>query len=84
MTERDNLLLRVTEDLAKREISEHIGRWCEVTLKRTGETIKVVRTGYGSMERPQTDPHDIWIGDERVGSFKNLREVAEWICGRGV
>ena len=82
MTRKDVRVNKTVQALAKKEIAEHLGRWCEVTLKRTGETVKVVRTGYGPMERPEWDKHEIKIDGEVVESFDNLREVAKWLCER--
>lgn len=70
-----------TSELRKREM-KNLGRWCEVTLKRTGEKILVVRTGYGPMERPEGDPHEISINDETIARFDTLHGVAAWMCSR--
>lgn len=49
--------LRITYELAEREIREHFGRGCEITMKKTGEKFVILRTGYGPMESPHSDPH---------------------------
>ena len=80
---KNNYSIRKTvNELAKREI-RNCGRWCEVTLKRTGETILISRTGYGPMECPENDSHEIFIGEEVVAKFDDLYGVAEWFCERG-
>lgn len=74
--------LKIVNAIAEKEINEHLGRWCELTLKATGEKLKIVRTGYGPMEYPERDKHEIYINDKLVGKFNDLYEVAKWICNR--
>lgn len=71
----------VESELARRQIHDHLGRWCEITMK-SGEVLKIVRTGYGPMEYPERDTQEIRIGNETVEKCDNLWEVAEWICDR--
>lgn len=61
---------RIYNEVARREISEHLGRSCTLNMKN-GDVLKVVRTGYGAMERPEWDNHEIYKGDELVckGSY---------------
>ena len=71
-----------TEDaLAKIEVANG-GRWCEVVLKETGETVRVVRTGYGPMEHPDGDSHEVYINGVKVATFRTLYGVALWMCER--
>ena len=79
---RNQIIDKTAIELAKREISEHLGRWCEVKLKKTGELVKVIRTGYGPMERPERDSHRVEINGEVIGKFNDLYEVAKWMCER--
>lgn len=74
-------ITKVESALAKKEI-RNCGRWCEVTLNKTGETVKIVRTGYGAMERPEGDSHEVLLNGELVKEFNNLTEVAMWIICR--
>jgi hypothetical protein len=73
----------VEEALARREIA-NCGRWCEVTIKKTGDVIRIIRLGYGPMEQPEWDAHKLVInGSELYGTeFSNLGQVAAWICER--
>ena len=71
---------KVVDALAKRMVS-NCGRWCEITMKRTGEVITIVRTGYGPMERPESDTQEVHVGNEVI-PFKDLYDVATWICER--
>ena len=72
---------KTEEALARREISNG-GRWCEVVLKATGETVRVVRTGFGPMERPYGDGHEVHINGEKIAAFNSLYGVALWMCKR--
>ena len=77
-------VLRETVDrLAKLEIA-NCGRWCEVTLKKTGEVVRVIRTGYGPMECPEWDSHKVLVnGNEMPGAeFDSLYELAAWMIER--
>lgn len=47
---------RAVDALVKKELV-NVGRWAKVTIKKTGETLTLVRTGYGPMEYPERDPH---------------------------
>ena len=73
----------VEEAIARNEIANG-GRWCEVTMKKNGYVIRVVRVGYGPMERPEWDEHKLIVnGEEMFGTeFRNLGQVAAWICER--
>lgn len=74
-------ITKVESALAKKEVS-NCGRWCEVTLNKTGEKVTIVRTGYGAMERPEGDSHNVLLNGEFVKEFNNLKEVAMWIICR--
>jgi hypothetical protein len=77
-----NKINKIIIELAKREISNG-GRHCTITMKRTGHKLMICRTGYGAMEQPEWDTHKIFLhgeqGNEFIGNFENLEEVAEWI-----
>lgn len=60
---------------------ENLGRWCEITMKKTCEKIKVIRTGYGSMEYPERDSAKLVNeAGEVIFEGENLYDVAKWIC----
>ena len=66
--------------LAKKEVA-NCGRWCEVTIKKNGDVVRVERMGYGPMERPEWDAHKVFVnGIELELEFKNLAQVAAWMC----
>lgn len=71
-----------TADALSDKIVANSGRWCEVTLKKTGETITVMRESYGPMERPMYDEFNIEFDGGKIIEFKNLLEVAQWMCNR--
>ena len=48
----------ICEELINREM-KNLGRWCEITMKKTGEVLTLVRTGYGPMEYPEKDNHEL-------------------------
>lgn len=73
--------VRTMIELADREVANG-GRWVEIKLKKTHEVVRVVRRGYGPMEYPQNDNHDIEINGEVVAQCGDLYEVAEWLCNR--
>lgn len=64
--------------IASKEIG-NCGRWCEITMRNTGTVLKIVRTGYGAMERPETDGHEILINGEVIANCKDLYEAADFI-----
>ena len=70
-----------TMELAKREC-KNLFRWCEVTLKKTGEVVTVIRTGYGPAEYPERDSQKVEINGEVIAEFDSLYEVAEWMIDR--
>lgn len=81
MTYRESQRIRKTAyALAEKMIADHLGRWCEVRMKKTGAMVKVMRTGYGPMEYPERDPAEVYIGDIKVGEFDDLFAVARWMC----
>ena len=71
---------KTTYAIASKMITDHLGRWCEVRMNKTGDMVKVVRTGYGPMERPESDPAEVYLNGELVGEFDDLHEVAQWMC----
>lgn len=76
-------IVKTMSALAKKEI-QNGGRWCEVTLKRTGEVVRIERLGYRTTEWPEFEPHKVSVnGMELFGTeFRNLGEVAVWMCER--
>ena len=76
-------IVKTEVELAKREIANG-GRWCEVTMKKNGDVVRIVRIGHGPMELPQWDDHMIFINGEQMFGyeFSNLGQVAAWICER--
>lgn len=68
-------------ELADREVANG-GRWIEIKLKKTNEVVRVIRRGYGPMEFPHNDNHDIKINGEIVAQCDDLYKVAEWLCNR--
>ena len=77
----NNRISKTEAALAKKEVA-NCGRWCEVTMKKNGDVVKIERVGYGPMERPEWDAHKVCVnGIEQFGlEFKNLGQVAAWIC----
>lgn len=76
---------RITKTVNKLSnlMMKNLGRWCEITIKKTGEKFKVVRTGYGSMEHPERDSAELKTMDgEIVYEAKNLYDMAKWLCER--
>lgn len=73
-------ITNATNSLAK-EMMNNLGRWCEITMKKTGEKFKVVRTGYGPMEYPERDSAKLVNENgEVVYEGETLTDVAKWIC----
>jgi len=72
---------KIVEALLKREVA-NCGRWCEITMKKNGDVVRVIRIGCGPMERPEWDTHALMVnGNQLYGTeFKNLYELAQWIC----
>lgn len=79
-TERRNAIRKIEDELIKREM-KNLGRWCKITMKRTGKTLIINRLGYGPMEYPEKDPHNILDENHDViaDGFETLWDVANWI-----
>ena len=76
---RRNMISKIEDELVRRE-TEHLWRWCEITMKRTGQVLRIVRTGYGPAEYPERDSHEIQDEDTNViFSGERLWDVANWI-----
>lgn len=56
MTNSNSKILKIMDALVERELA-NVGRWAELTMKKTGETLTLIRTGYGPMEYPERDSH---------------------------
>lgn len=79
---RENLrrVNKIEDELVKR-MMKNLGRWCEITMKATGESFRVVRTGYGPMEYPEKDSAELRNSKgEVVCEGKTLFTVAKYIC----
>lgn len=56
------------------------GRWCEIVMKKTGEKLKVVRTGYGSFENVISDSANLVdMSGNVIVSGNSLYEIADYI-----
>lgn len=78
---RNGQLLRATQKLAQMELA-NCGRWCNITLKKTGEVLTLIRTGYGPMEYPQGDSHKLQNSQGQVlVEAESLEKVAQYILG---
>lgn len=56
------------------------GRWCEITIKKTGETFRVIRTGYRAFEDAIYDTFNLVdAAGKVVATGDNLFDIAEWI-----
>lgn len=56
------------------------GRWCEITMRKTGETFQVIRTGYKSFEDALRDSFNLVDTKKKVvASGENLFEIADYI-----
>ena len=78
LTNNRVLLNRIVSEICKREM-KNLGRWCEVEMKKSGKIIQIVRTGYGPMEYPERDSHEIQIDGEVVAKCDDLMGVAIWM-----
>lgn len=78
-----NRIAAIEEAIAREEIANS-GRWCELTMKKNGDIIRVERIGYGPMEKPEWDSHKLIVnGKAMFGTeFSNLGQVAAWIAER--
>lgn len=77
-TQKQIKVSKIVNEISKREIRNY-GRWTEITMKRSGRKFIIVRTGYGPMERPEWDGHEVKEKSEVVAEFKNLYELAVWL-----
>lgn len=69
---------RICKSLEEREM-KNLGRWCEITMKKTGETFTLVRTGYGPMEYPTGDSHKLLNSKDEVVVEGSFYDCARWI-----
>lgn len=69
---------RICKSLEEREM-KNLGRWCEITMKKTGETFTLVRTGYGPMEYPTGDSHKLLNSEGEVVVEGSFYDCARWI-----
>lgn len=72
-----DMMFKITVELSKREIRNG-GRWIHITMKN-GRELDIVRTGYGPMEKPEWDSHEVQENGEVVIECANLNEVAIWM-----
>lgn len=73
---------KIAHSLATKVIGNG-GRWCEITIKATGEIFRVIRTGYRSFEDALYDSFNLVDESGKVvESGDNLFEIAEWIRKR--
>lgn len=80
MTRREQIMIgKIVDELSKRELNEHLGRWTEITMKKSGRVFEIVRTGYGPMEYPEKDSHEIKENGIVIAEFKSLYGVAKWL-----
>lgn len=84
MTRREQIMIgKIVDELSKRELNEHLGRWTEITMKKSGRVLRIVRTGYGPMEYPEKDSHEIKENGVVIAEFESLYGVAKWLlCNR--
>lgn len=71
-------------DLAIRKLADleiaNCGRWANITLKRSGEVFTLQRLGYGPMERPHSDRHQLLNSEGQVLVVgEDLGEIADYI-----
>lgn len=69
---------KICKSLEDREM-KNLGRWCEITMKKTGETFTLVRTGYGPMEYPTGDSHKLLNSKREVVVEGSFYDCARWI-----
>lgn len=83
MANYGEMVAKTTSALSKRIVANG-GRWCEVALKKTGDVVRVVRVGYGPMERPEWDNYVLVVNGEQMFGveFANLTQVAAWMCDK--
>lgn len=64
--------------LATTEISNG-GRWANITLKKTGEVLTLQRIGYGPMEIPHTDKHQLLNSKGQILAEGYLKDIADYL-----
>lgn len=75
MTLRD----RAINKMANMEIA-NCGRWATITIKKTGEVLTLQRLGYGPMERPHSDKHQLLNSEKQVLVVgEGLGDIADYI-----
>lgn len=81
-TKRERLIGDIVDELARRELREHLGRMTTITMKKSGRVLDIIRTGYGAMEYPERDSHEVRENGEVVAQGKTLYEIANWIINQ--
>ena len=66
------------------KMKPHFGNWANLKLKKTGETVTVVKCGYASMENPELDKFNLESADgKKLIEEASLDELSEFLINRG-
>jgi hypothetical protein len=77
-----NRVKKIENALVKKVLGNG-GRWCNITMKATGEVFKVRRTGYKSFEDFDCDSCELLDEDGNVlVQASRPLEIAEYIAAR--
>lgn len=79
MTKRQIMINKIVKELSNRELKEHLGRWTQITMKKSGRVFMIIRTEYGPMEYPERDAHEVKENGKVIATGKDLWSIAEWI-----
>lgn len=75
---KNNMVAKAVDTLSSKMVANG-GRWCEIKIKSTGKVLRVIRTGYGSMECPENDSAILKDGYDVIYESNDLYEMAEFI-----
>lgn len=76
---RERLIGDIVAELARRELREHVGRFTVITMKKSGRVLTINRTGYGPMEYPERDPHEVIENGNVIAEGRDLYAIAKWL-----